>query len=147
MDKATNPSSYIPNIERAHAIAYAEAPFRDALYIHETILNYFNAVLEDIKAIAEEYNELEQLVAPVSYDYLINIFDGDDFVETDLLHKIITIIFANYMDEYGYDGATIVYSLPLAYLLVRLGQYNTQLERQMAVEGAVAERRYIASMN
>lgn len=147
MDKYAVPPTYIQNSYRAHQIAIAELPFKDALYIHETILNYFDSVLEDIKAIAEEYNELEQLVVPVSYDYLIGIFTGDDFVDTELLHKIISQIFANYMDEYGYEDANIVPSLPLAYLLVRLRQYNTLLEKQMIVESAEAERRYTASMN
>lgn len=141
------PTTYVRSIDRAREMAAAEQQFRDVIYIHDTILAHFDEELQDAKELADEYNELEQLVVPVSYDYLKRLFYGGDNVDEELLEYVLARIFRNYMEEYGYNGGTIVPTLPLAYLLVRLGQYNALFEKQMSMAAKNAERCYIASMN
>lgn len=147
MDKYAAPTTYVKNSDRAREMADAEQPFRDAIYIHDTILAHFEEVLRDAKELADEYNELEQLVVPVSYDYLKSLFYADDFLDEVFTDHVLVKIFSGYMEEYDYDSDVLVPSVPLAYLMVRLKQYSALLKKHMIQASSNAERRYVASMN
>ncbi len=149
MEKNAIPSTYVKSPLRAKEIALAEQPFMDALIIHDTIEYHFGIILDKLSSQQEEFDERKELSLPVSYDYIIELCNGyiENIVETEVVEKVVDLIFNNFMEEYGYTGKNLVPSIPLGYLLSRINDYNRVVRQQMELAAEKAEQNYIASMN
>ncbi len=147
MDKYAVPPTYIRNSDRAHQIAKAELPFRETQYVLITILSHCEELLDEIESITNKTNELDNLLLPITYEYLLDLFEGDDFSSRDAVRIIVSNVFAHYKKDYHYADDVVVPAIPIAYIMMRFMQYNSVAKKQMTAESALAERRYTATMN
>jgi hypothetical protein len=150
MENNPVPTTYVKSFNRALEVANAEKPFIDALFIHETIENHFENILDNRCLEREDsYDERKELSVPVFYDYLYELCTDElgKLVDEETVNKVLVNIFSKYMEDYDYRSGNLVPSVPLVYLLSIIEEFNDRIHEHMNNAAIDAERRYIASMN
>lgn len=150
MENNPVPTTYVKSFNRALEVANAEKPFVDALFIHETIENHFENILDKIMAESQDdYDERRELASPVFYDYLYKLCADElgNLVDEETVNKVLVNIFSKDMEDYDYRSGNLVPSVPLVYLLSIINEFNELIYEHMNNAAIDAERRYIASMN